>query len=307
MIVTEFFGAFVIKHFYDNNMENEAWDNNVKSYCCSYSKQFNLAWFKQKTEEFIDEYQENIQVFMIDYAIQPNQDMIKYYNWLKMRNIEFHWIDHHETAIENIGADTIPGYIHDKTCAAVNTWAYVNELQQKLLGQCPKILTMVNDLDIWNRAGTKYSWEDEILPLNYYITSLGTDLNDNKGELVQFLKNAFSDDAVLDKLILIGKYISNYVKAQERQNLKRIYPMEWNGYNCLVLNSTIPGSTQFENYEGFEDADLLITWSFDGKNYFYGVYSSNPNIDVGELCQSQLHGGGHRSAGGGMTKEYIFS
>ena len=32
-------------------MENDAWDNNVKSYCCSYSKQFNLAWFKQKTEE----------------------------------------------------------------------------------------------------------------------------------------------------------------------------------------------------------------------------------------------------------------
>lgn len=295
----------MIKHFFDNNLENEAWDNNVKVYCCSYNRSFTLSWFKQKVEEFIIDYQENIQVYMIDYAIQPNTDMIKFYNFLKIKGVEFFWIDHHVTAIENIGADTLPGYVCDGTSAAANTWGFMGELQQKVFDYCPKVIKLINDIDIWNK-NSKFSWDDEILPILYYLNSLGTDLNDNKGELVTTLKEFFTNDASLEIPIKIGKHILNFVRSQERQNVKKVYPMEWNGYNCLVLNTTIPGSSQFESYEDYDKADLLITWSYDGKNYFYGMYTSNPNIDVGEICQSQLHGGGHKSAGGGMTKEYIF-
>jgi ABC-type ATPase with predicted acetyltransferase domain len=49
-------GGFIIKYLFDNNLEDSAWDMNVKTYCCSYGKSFNLAWFKQKTEEFIERF-----------------------------------------------------------------------------------------------------------------------------------------------------------------------------------------------------------------------------------------------------------
>ena len=241
---------------------------------------------------------------MIDYAIQPNGDMIKLYNYCKLKNVEFFWIDHHITAIENIGVDTIPGLVDDTVCGSFNTWLFMMEQEEKI-EQAPQILKIVNDFDTWNRKNTKFSWNDEILPIAYYIESLGLELNDNNSELVQFLKNAFNDNYNMLNETRIGSRILNYVKILERKNLKKIYKIEWNGYNCLVLNTTITGSMQFEQHPEYNDVDLCITWSYDGKYYYYGMYSAKSNIDVGDLCQTFLNGGGHKSAGGGQTKEFI--
>lgn len=231
---------------------------------------------------------------MIDYAIQPNGDMIKLYNYCKLKNVEFFWIDHHITAIENIGVDAIPGLVDDTVCGSFNTWLFMME-QEKKIETAPKILKMVNDLDTWNRKNTKFSWNDEILPITYYINSLGSELNDNNSELVQFFKNSFNDSYDMSNELRIGNRILNYVKTLERQNLKKIYQMEWNGYNCLVLNTTLIGSMQFEQHPDFNNVDLCITWSYDGKYYYYGMYSTKSNIDVGDLCQTFLNGGGHKS------------
>lgn len=73
----------------------------------------------------------------------------------------------------------------------------------------------------------------------------------------------------------------------------------------MVLNTTMSGSMQFENHPDFKDADLCLTWSYDGKYYFYGAYSTKSNIDVGNLCETFFNGGGHKGCGGGMLKEFI--
>ena len=116
---------------------------------------------------------------MIDYAIQPNSDMIKFNNYCKLKSVEFYWIDHHITAIENIGSDTIPGLVDNTVCGSFNTWLFMMEQEQKV-AQAPKILKLINDFDTWNRTNSKFSWENEILPLSYYISSLGIDLNNNE-------------------------------------------------------------------------------------------------------------------------------
>lgn len=230
---------------------------------------------------------------MIDYAIQPNSDMIKFNNYCKMKSAEFIWIDHHITAIENIGVDIIPGLQDSEFSGCFNTWAYIME-QVKQIRKAPKILLMINDFDTWKRNTSKFSWEDEILPITYYLDSLGVDLNNNENKLVSFLKDAFKDDQLTDVLndsITIGKNIYNYVKSLYNQNSKKIYNIEWNGYNCLVLNSTIPGSMQFENHPDYKNVDLCLTWSYDGKYYFYGAYTTKSNIDVGNLCETFFNGG----------------
>ena len=137
-------GGFIIKYLFDNNLEDSSWDMNVKTYCCSYGKTFNLAWFKQKTEEFIEEYQENIVVYMIDYAIQPNNEMIKFYNWCKEKDVEFHWIDHHITAIENLKHFNIPGLQHSAHSGCLNTWNHLTDEEP------PEIVKMISDFYLKN-------------------------------------------------------------------------------------------------------------------------------------------------------------
>lgn len=254
-----------------------------------------------KIEEFIEEFQENILVYMIDYAIQPNSEMIKLVNWCNEKNIQFEWIDHHITAIENLKHYNIPGLQHSAYSGCLNVWhhLYGND-------NIPKILEMISDFDTWNK-NSKYSWKGNLFPLIYYLNSLGTDLNNNDGKLVKFLKDAFENENHLENAIQIGLFISNYVDSLYNQNLKKIYEREWNGYRCLVLNTTIPGSSQFEDHPEFKNVDLLITWSYDGKYYYYGAYTTKQYIDVGEICQTFFNGGGHKGCGGGQIKEFIFS
>jgi oligoribonuclease NrnB/cAMP/cGMP phosphodiesterase (DHH superfamily) len=291
-------GGFIIKYLFDNNLEDSAWDMNVKTYCCSYGKSFNLSWFKQKTEEFIEEYQENIKVCMIDYAIQPNNDMIKFYNWCQEKEIEFEWIDHHITAIENLKHFNIPGLQHSTYSGCLNTWNHFSK------DEPPTIIKMVCDFDIWNKSSS-FSWDDQLFPIVYFINSLGLDLNNNEGDLVKQLKLLFDKEETLNKCIDIGKYISRYVGSLYSQNLKKIYNIKWNDYDCLVLNTTFPGSTQFSEHPDFKNVDLCLTWSFDGKYYYYGAYTTKTNIDVGYLCQQHFNGGGHKGCGGGQLKEFI--
>lgn len=293
-------GGFIIKYLFDNNLEDSSWDMNVKTYCCSYGKTFNLAWFKQKTEEFIEEYQENIVVYMIDYAIQPNNEMIKFYNWCKEKDVEFHWIDHHITAIENLKHFNIPGLQHSAHSGCLNTWNHLSDEEP------PEIVKMISDFDIWNK-GSKFSWENELFPIVYFINSLGLDLNNNENDLVKQLKLLFDNKETLGHCIDIGKFISRYVSSIHNQNLKKIYKIKWNDYDCLVLNTILPGATQFEKHPDYNDVDLCITWSFDGKYYYYGVYTTKSNIDVGYLCQQHFNGGGHKGCGGGQLKELILN
>jgi oligoribonuclease NrnB/cAMP/cGMP phosphodiesterase (DHH superfamily) len=300
MMLMALLDGYVIKDMFDNNLYNDEWDNNVKVHCCSHGKQFSLSWFKQKTEEFIDEYQDNIIVYMIDYAIQPNNEMLKFYNWCSEKQIQFEWIDHHITAIENLRHYNIPGFQSSVNSGCLNTWSYLKNNEE-----FPIIVKMVSDFDIWNK-NSKYSWKEKLFPLIYYINSLGTNLNDNKGKLVSFLKNCFSNENYINDAINIGCEITNYLEALFNQNLKKIYERDWNGYKCLILNTTFPGSTQFENHPDYKNVDLLITWSYDGKYYYYGAYTTKSTIDVGEICQTFFNGGGHKGCGGGQTKDFLF-
>ena len=168
----------------------------------------------------------------------------------------------------------------------------------------PMVLRFVNDFDIWNKR-SEYSWDKQLYPLIYFINSLGSDLNDNTGELVTTLKQMFEDNNYTNKCINIGKYIYRYIQNEYNINANKIYDGTWKDYKCLFVNSSYKGSTQFECLENYKDYDLLIAWNFNGKKYLYGVYSVNPKIHCGELCKMYLNGGGHKGAGGGESTKFL--
>lgn len=89
------------------------------------------------------------------------------------------------------------------------------------------------------------------------------------GELVQTCKKMIVDNEYTNACINIGKYIYRYLLNEYNIANRKIYNFTWNDYNCLAINSSFKGSTQFEQYEGYTDVDLLITWSFNGETYQY--------------------------------------
>lgn len=264
-------------------------------------EKYNLQFFKDKVTENIQDGLKTV-IYMVDYAIQPNDEMIKFWNWCKAMEYEFVWIDHHITAIENLGHYSITGLRNIKESGCMNTWKYVHNDETS-----PMILRYVNDFDIWNKASI-YSWEKTLFPLIYFLESLGSDLNDNECELVKTLKACFTDNINTDNIIKIGQYISKFVNNQYARALRRIKEVEWNGYKCLVLNSSFRGSEQFYQYETEDGnpADLMIVWSYDGKKYTFSIYTTKKNIDVGNICQTFFNGGGHKGAGGGCSSKFPF-
>jgi oligoribonuclease NrnB/cAMP/cGMP phosphodiesterase (DHH superfamily) len=294
--------AFVIKNKFDNNLANHNWDRNVTCIPCSYGEKYSLDFFKEKVEENYIEGMQNL-VYMVDYAIQPNNLMLNFWNWLSDKGCQFTWIDHHITAIEQLKHLNIPGFQHSAKSGCLNTWF---EIMKDTTGisSAPMVLRFVNDFDIWNKR-SEYSWDKQLYPLIYFINSLGSDLNDNTGELVTTLKQMFEDNNYTNKCINIGKYIYRYIQNEYNINANKIYDGTWKDYKCLFVNSSYKGSTQFECLENYKDYDLLIAWNFNGKKYLYGVYSVNPKIHCGELCKMYLNGGGHKGAGGGESTKFL--
>lgn len=293
------FSAIIIKAAFDNNLENDAWERNVTCYTCTYGKKYDLNWFKEKVNEAYVEGMNNV-VYMTDYAIQPNNIMLNFWNWLTDKGCQFFWIDHHITAIENLKHLNIPGLQFSGNSGAMNTWKFLHPDEE-----APFAIKLANDFDIWNKKSV-YNWDKQLFPFTYFINSLGIQLNDNSGELVQTLTNMLTTPQLTEKAIEIGKYIWNFIKNQYNLSAHKIYNFMWNDYNCLCVNSSFSGSTQFQSYENYKDYDLLITWSYNGKTFGYGIYSTKPHINCGEIAQMYLNGGGHKGAGGGDTKEFIF-
>ncbi len=291
--------AMAIKAKYDNNLYDDNWDQTVTCIACTYGPKFNLQFFKDKVNENIINDMQN-DIYMVDYSIQPYEDTVKFWNWTKAMGYNFIWIDHHSSAIESLEHLGIPGLRSIKSAGCKLTWQYVNSTEN-----VPSIFNYVNDFDIWNK-NSKYSWNDELYPLISFFDSLNITLNDNKSDIVTHLFHAINDSLYINNMINIGKYIDKYVKRQYSRAIKRIYEFKWNDYNCLVINSSFKGSTQFESHPQFKEADICVSWAYDGSRYNYGLYTINPNINIGELCKTFLNGGGHAGCGGGNTKENVF-
>ena len=221
--------AFVIKQKYDNSLSDSDWDRNVTCIPCNYGEKYNLQFFKDKVAENESEDLKNI-IYMVDYAIQPNDEMIKFWNWCNAMGYELVWIDHHITAIENIGHYDISGLRNIKEAGCMNVWNYIHQTEIS-----PMILRYVNDFDIWNKNSI-YSWEKTLFPLVYFLESLGSDLNNNEGELVKTLNACFADNKNTDNIIKIGQYIAKFNNNKYNRSIKSIKEDKYNVYKCQIIN-----------------------------------------------------------------------
>lgn len=101
-------------------------------------------------------------------------------------------------------------------------------------------------------------------------------------------------DAHLVSIQRKGVIVRQYQKMVDAEAVQRFaYPIEWEGYKCIVLHTDKSGSTQFDSVKG--QYDIMIPVTFDGKRYTVHLYSEHVKVNDIALKHG---GGGHPKAAG---------
>jgi oligoribonuclease NrnB/cAMP/cGMP phosphodiesterase (DHH superfamily) len=237
------------------------------------------------TEIPFDRIERGEDVFVVDFSLRED-------DWQALWQIttKIVWIDHHETSIEkarNIALDCslatvyrLSGARSTSRCGAYLTWDY-------LRGPEP-VPPVVRLIDMWDR----WVHEDDPEVLDFIAALESHDLypEHKTWQILLVESPAFWIVEMREE----GAIIRQALGVLNARAVKRFaYPMEWEGYRCIVLHTDKSGSKQFDSVKG--QYDLMVPVNFDGKKYTVHLYSDT--IKVNDIAL-KYGGGGHPKAAG---------
>jgi len=229
--------------------------------------------------------EENEQVWIVDFSLQGPGD----WDRLIEQTPNVTWIDHHATAINKPGSQNqLPGFRSTKDgSGALLTWSYVFPNTP-----VPDVVRLVSDFDTWEH---KYP---ESLLFMY-----GMKAHDDS-PLAFIDSDLFNDSELIKSIVLGGRTIKAAWDNMDAEYVRQYaFPTKLLGHSALAVNRGMTSSLTFGDKA--KDYDLLVSFVYDGKQYKISVYSTRPNINVGQLLVP-LKGGGHVGAGGFTADELPF-
>lgn len=251
----------------------------------------------------------NDQVYMVDFSLQPNEQMIDLMKKCQQKGLDtpLCWIDHHQTSVnflEEVQKKDIcyQGIIKSgKKAGCMLTWEYFFKGVH-----ASEALQMLSQYDVWDEKG-KCDWMHcKQLQLGMYASE-----NDPKQDLEIWKDLLINKDRDQLLIILIKKgevLLNNNEKRQKELGKLKAYKKEFAGYNGLLINHAEKGSSIFEVSHDISKYDIMVSYCFTkGKYWTVSIYSVNPEIDCGALCKQLGHkgplksGGGHKGAAGFQT------
>lgn len=218
-------------------------------------------------------------IVIVDFSL-PKEEMFQL-----ARYHQFTWIDHHKSAIEELGAEaqSWAGVRSTDEAACVLTWRYFFPDQP-----IPRAITLIGDRDIWRWA------EAQTGPFNEGMYQI-----DNRPYNDQLWKPLLDDDPESINVLIREGGILREARLREirRQTSKFGFPILFEGYRTLVLN--LRGSGDLGAYVrglGYQLAYCYIDQMQNGDLYTYvTLYSAE--VDVSTIA-SRYGGGGHVGAAG---------
>ena len=298
-------------------LKNSKWDS-LEFIEMNYNKEFPL--------DIIDE---NTQVYIVDYSINP-EDMIK----LLRITTDIIWIDHHISAInkyddwmdlieESSGINNISGIRVNGLSASALCYLYffggwtenaLQELRDTSINEDEvlKVLTsdfkdkasewiyLIDSWDIW-RPNVPQAEQLQIAISNQLSIDLMSHIDNNSKLLEYFLEK--------------GKNYIEYRDIWSSGFMKR-YGFETiiedlDGYfrKIFVANLGNANSKFFGSL--IDDYDAVVTMCFNGEDWNYSIYSNKDYFDCSKIA-SHFGGGGHKGASGfrlnqPFTKNTIFT
>lgn len=243
-------------------------------------------------------------VFMVDFALQPFEDMLKL-NALA----DLVWIDHHQTAIldrDKYGEEFVGVQISGLgACALV--W---EEMTAK---EIPLAVKLLSEYDVWNHT------DERTLPFQYGMRMLNTDPNNSYLWPILFAGDKKPDCyETVNQIIQDGSLIIRY---EDQTNTKfcetyafetkmPVYPCDnTTSLRAICVNKGLTNSKVFDSVWDPKKYDIMITFSrlplLPKHKWTVSLYSDKDEVDCGIIAKS-FGGGGHKGAAGFQCEELPF-
>ena len=225
----------------------------------------------------------NDQVFMVDFTLEPFEDM------LKLATRPLIWIDHHKSAIDEWKTHNSPPIAGSRTigvAACVLTWRYF--FPDKSI---PRSVTLAGKYDVWDHD------TPDVVCFQY-----GMMIEDCRPENQEMWKWLF-DDIITTTYINQGRYIEKYVKRTDAEICKAqtfettFINYRAADYRCLAVNRLFVSSYFFDSVENLDGYDVLIMFGWQNGKWKVSLRSNREGVDVTAIAKV-WNGGGHPGAAG---------
>ena len=235
-----------------------------------------------------DSIQEGEMVYMVDFSLQPFDDMERLNSMCDLV-----WVDHHKTAIDESNNRGFRAYIqslNDKYAGCELTWMLLHPVDpfapiiKKVL---PMFVYLLGRYDVWDHFNTTGALE-----FQYGIRTLGKMLPDDPKWIEMF------DTELVNRIIMDGDLLLKYEKKQNEAYAKSCaYEAVLDGLRCIVINKGLANSLLFESVYDPERHDAMCCYVKRKDKWTVSLYSTKPEIDVSTVCKAR-GGGGHKGAAG---------
>ena len=268
-------------------------------------------------------------VIMVDFALQPFDNIVELAKILDRQNFGFLWIDHHASAIREyikIGAtkqllitpildfvSTLPGVTPQKRLAACELTAlYFDQKEFYALAR------LLGRYDVGDDSS---GWEEYVLPFQMGVESLsirfslpdwwhfgsevGRILGNDKSIIDASVEDIFNHAAygrsIIDVTLDMGRKRLEERAQWAKEVMKNAYETELYGLRLIAVKS-VPGlnSRDFASVYDPERHDAMA-YAYQGKDgngiWTVILYTDKEDIDLSTICKA-YGGGGHKNAAG---------
>lgn len=232
------------------------------------------------------------QVFMVDYSLEPFSDMLKLADMCVLT-----WIDHHQTAIDELNASGAGARIWGKRkvglAACELTWMHLHPEKRM-----PISVWLLGRYDVWDHVNS------DVLPfqLGMRMYEAADPRHPGSKEFWgRFLDgNTVGYDPIIAEVCEEGNIILDYQHTQDRDAAKALQrPVVFEGMRCLSFNARRANGKPFREAAKEHDAIVSYWRDRDGKWIvsLYNTDSTPAHVDLGDIAKS-YGGGGHKGAAG---------
>ncbi len=219
-------------------------------------------------------------VTLIDFSL-PKDDFIRLGKMAK----SVLWIDHHKSAIN----DMVDVDLDCPFLCELDTTQAGCELAWRFFfnGPMPTTVHLLGRYDVWDHKHTS------VLPYQYGMWLY--DLDPSKGKDRHMWINTLIDCDISDRL-KEGRLIQRYDTRQNEIKARSAFTLVWEDLRWIVSNND-GDSKLFDSVYDSALHDGMMTFGWTGKEWVFGLYSTDPDIDCGAIAKRH-GGGGHPGAAG---------
>lgn len=235
--------------------------------------------------------EENEEVFMVDFSLQPFSDMKRL---AKICNLT--WIDHHITAImaylttrHDPGTAPISATLVEGRGACETTWNCC--FPEKSI---PLAVQLLSQYDVWDHS------DPRTLPFQY-----GMRRYDASPEDTDFWTQLFDVERV-QQIVEQGSLLFEYEIQQNSMYVNSTaFETALDGLYCIAVNKMLTNSQLFDSIWDPRKYDAMLTFGWRSGKWVVSLYATEPEIDVSIIAKNH-GGGGHKHAAGFQCDELPF-